>query len=167
MDTTHTSDQPFVLPADGGAHHHFLDHLATIKVTGSGRTLSAVEFTAERGFGPPLHRHVDEDEIFVILDGELVFHSGDLEVVGGAGATAFLPMGLPHTFQVTSPTARFLNVTGRESGHPRFDEMVAALGEPTATPTMPEPGYIDATRVADVCRDHGIEILGPPPSPLS
>lgn len=167
MDTRHSTDQPFLLPADAGQHFHFLNHLATVKVSGEGRTLSAVEFTAERGFGPPLHRHEDEDELFVVLDGEVVFRSGDLELVGSAGATAFLPHSLPHTFQVVSATARFVTVTGRQGGAPRFDGMIAALGEPTAEPTLPEPGYIDATRVADVCREFGIEILGPPPAPLT
>lgn len=164
---TQSRAEPFVLPADAGEHFHFLNHLATVKVAGEGRALSVVEFTAERGFGPPLHRHEDEDEFFVVLDGEMVFRAGDLEVVAGEGATAFLPHGMSHTFQVASTTARFVTVAGRKNGSPRFDEMVAELGQQTTEPTLPEPGYIDATRVADVCREFGIEILGPPPGPLS
>jgi hypothetical protein len=59
-----------------------------------------------------------------------------------------------------------MNVTASTATVPQFDQMVAALGEAVAEPSMPEPGYVDPVRVADVCRDLGIDILGPPPAPL-
>lgn len=158
---------PEVLGPGAGHHLHFLNHLATVKVRpGEGGALSVVEFTAGRGIGPPLHRHHDEDELFVVLDGEVAFHSAGERLTTTAGGIAFLPQGVPHTFQVVSDEARFTCVTASRSGAPRFDAMVTALGVPTTTPTQPQPGYVDATRVADVCRDHGIEVLGPPPAPL-
>jgi quercetin dioxygenase-like cupin family protein len=167
MHTHHTSDQPYVLPADAGQHFHFLNHLATVKVAGEGRALSVVEFRAERGFGPPLHRHIHEDEFFVVLDGEVRFTSGDVEAIAKPGGSAFLPHGLAHSFQVISAEARFVTVTGSTTGSPRFDGMIAELGEPTAEPTLPTPGPIDPGLVAEVNASFGIEILGPPPEPLS
>jgi uncharacterized cupin superfamily protein len=161
-----TRPVPTVVPRDEGRHHHFLNHLATVKASGTDGALSAVEFVAPRGFGPPLHRHLDEDELVVVLEGEMVFRSGDDELVGREGAVAVLPRGVPHTFQVLSPTARFLSVTASGSGHPRFDRMVAALGTPTDEARLPEPGPIDPAEVARVNAAHGIEILGPPPAPL-
>jgi quercetin dioxygenase-like cupin family protein len=168
MDTSTRQARAFEVVAPGTGHHlHFLNHLATVKIrpedTGS---LSVVEFQAPRGFGPPLHRHLDEDELFVILEGEIAFHSGEYPRFAAAGGIAFLPHGVPHTFQVTSPFARFTCVTASRTAVPRFDQMVTALGQPTETPHLPEPGYIDATVVADVCRAHGIEVVGPPPPPL-
>jgi len=160
-----------VIDPGSGRHLHFLNHLATIKVAaGDDGALSVVEFAAARSFGPPLHRHLDEDELFVVLDGEVAFLTDEPDggpLVGRAGAIAFLPRGIAHAFQVQSETARFVCVTGSGTGHPRFDEMVAALGEPTDAPTLPEAGYVDATRVADICQQHGIEVVGPPPAPLS
>lgn len=44
--------------------------------------------------------------------------------------------------------------------------MVAALGVEVATPSLPEPAPIDPGRVAEVCEQHGIQVLGPPPAPL-
>jgi hypothetical protein len=39
---------------------HFLNNLATIKVApGSSGSMSAVEFVAPKGFGPPVHVHRD------------------------------------------------------------------------------------------------------------
>lgn len=161
-----TRPEPSVVQRDEGRHHHFLNHLATIKASSADGALSAVEFVAPRGFGPPLHRHLDEDEIVVVLEGEMVFRSGDDEHVGREGACALLPHGVPHTFQVLSPTARFLSVTASGDGHPAFDRMVAALGTPTDEPGLPEPGPIDPGEVARICAAHGIEVLGPPPAPL-
>lgn len=160
--------EPLVLPSNEGHHLHFLNHLATIKVRGDvAGSMSVVEFVGPRGFGPPLHRHEHEDELFVVLDGEIVFRSGDLEIVAQTGSHAFLPHGRPHTFQVLSETARFTCVTASAATTPEFDQMVESLGIPTGTPTIPEPGPIDPAVVAEICGQHGIEILGPPPSPLS
>ena len=162
-----TTDEPLVLADREGTHLHFLNHLATIKIAAeAGRSMSVVEFTGPRGFGPPLHNHLDEDELFIVLDGQMTFFTGDVRIEAETGAFAYLPHGRPHTFQVMSDTARFVNVTSSNSTIPRFDEMVAALGVRTDHPTMPEPAAIDPGTVAEVCAAHGIEILGPPPAPL-
>jgi len=166
-DTTTDVRAPEVIAPGSGHHLHFLNHLATIKVRGGGNgSLSVVEFAAPRGLGPPLHQHQDEDELFVVLDGEVAFHSGEDRLTAGPGGIAFLPHGLPHPFQAHPPTARFVCVTASRTSAPRFDRMVTALGVPTDDPTLPEPGPIDPGHVADVCLEHGIQILGPPPAPL-
>ncbi len=158
---------PEVIAPGSGHHLHFLNHLATVKVRGGADgALSVVEFAAPRGIGPPLHRHDDEDELFVVLDGEVAFHADDHVTLAGAGGIAHLPHGIPHTFQVHSESARFVCVTGSRARAPRFDLMVAALGIEVAAPTLPEPGPIDPGRVAEICALHGIQVLGPPPAPL-
>jgi quercetin dioxygenase-like cupin family protein len=167
MTTQHLHHDAFVVPPGAGRHLEFLNHLATVKVaSGPSRSMSVVEFFAPRGLGPPLHRHEAEDELFVVLEGDLRFRVGDDEVTGGTGSLAFLPRSLPHGFQVISATARFVVVTASATTTPRFDAMVAALGTPTDHAVIPEPSYVDPTRVAEVCAAHGIEIVGPPPPPL-
>jgi quercetin dioxygenase-like cupin family protein len=148
---------------------HALDNLVTFKATaGESGALTAVEFLAPRGFGPPLHCHRDEDELVVVLEGEVAFRSGDTEAVTGTGGTAYLPHGVPHTFQVLSETARMLSVTASVTPGtaPRFDRMFRALGEPVNEPALPEPMDIDPGNVAMVLDQHGIDTLGPPPAPL-
>lgn len=158
---------PYLLEQDEGPMFHFLNHLATVKVQGgSDSALSVVEFVGPKGFGPPLHSHRDEDELFIILEGRMVFRSGDLEVEGSAGAHAFLPHGQPHQFQILSDSARFTCVTASLEAAPRFDGMVRTLGEVTDRPEMPIPGPIDPAHVAEVNAQFGIDILGPPPAPL-
>ena len=166
MDTsTRPVRAPEVIAPGAGVHFHFLGHLATVKVrAGDHGAMSVVEFRAPRGFGPPLHVHRDEDELFLVHEGRLAFHVGDDVIEADAGTVAHLPCAIAHTFQVVSDEARFTNVTASLVRTPAFDRMVADLGMPTDRPVMPEPSYIDATRVADVCGEHGIDIVGPPPA---
>lgn len=158
-----------MLAKDEGEHVHALDNLATFKATaGDTGALTAVEFSAPRGFGPPLHAHRDEDELVIVLEGEIAFRSGDNETIASDGAVAYLPHGIPHTFQVLSPTARMLSVTARagNGAAPQFDKMFRALGTPASAATIPDPMSIDPAHVAMVCGHHGVDVLGPPPAPL-
>jgi quercetin dioxygenase-like cupin family protein len=155
---------PVMVARDEGEHFNFLNSLHTAKITGeqTNGAMTAVEFVAQRNFGPPLHRHDAEDELFYIIAGELWLACGDAEAVHGEGAVVWLPRGLAHTFQVRSATARVL-VVSAPSG---YDQMVATLGEPLDEPVMPEPKEIDPARLAEVCAQFNIEVLGPPPAPL-
>ena len=165
--TLPSNDQPYVVAAGDGEHMHFLNHLATTKVKGSGvATMAAVEFEAPRGFGPPLHLHDDDDELIVVLDGEIVFRSGERESTASAGGMAFLPRGIPHSFQVLSPSARFLSVTASTGASATFDSFVEELGEPLPNRELPAPIEIDGGRVASVGAKYAITTLGPPPAPL-
>ncbi|MEZ5226708.1 MAG: cupin domain-containing protein [Acidimicrobiales bacterium] len=160
---------PYILDRDEGDHRHFLNHLATRKVSADyGSSMSVTEFVAPKSFGPPLHVHDDEDEIMIVLDGEIRCESGAISGVATAGATVFLPHGVPHTFQVISDEARFVTISSSSSS-PRsavFDQMVADLGAPAPGPVQPVPVEIDPGAVAASCARHGIEVLGPPPAPL-
>ncbi|MFW2334240.1 cupin domain-containing protein [Ilumatobacter sp.] len=153
----------------GGDHRFFLNHLASVKVSAgaSATRMSAVEFTAPRGFGPPLHVHREEDEIMYVIDGEIRLDLDGESHVVTRGAVASLPHGIPHIFQVLSDEARFLTVTSGATAHPTFDAFVRALGVPADPSAMPAPVDIDPGHVARVCADHGIEVLGPPPAPLA
>ncbi|MEM9564074.1 MAG: cupin domain-containing protein [Actinomycetota bacterium] len=168
MTTTaqHVSTEPYVLNRDEGRHHHFINHLATTKVASeSTGSMGVVEFRARRDFGPPVHQHDHEDELIVVLDGEIAFQTGDREIRATAGACAFLPHGVPHCFQVLSDEARFVAITASATTRPRFDAFVAAVGTATAEATMPEPGPVDPERLATISEAHGIAVVGPPPAP--
>lgn len=167
ISTLPNTDAPYVLGRDEGEHRHFLNHLATTKVPASaGASMTSIEFTMPRGFGPPLHQHESEDELMVVLEGEISFRSGDTEFVGGPGATVWLPHGVPHTFQVISDQARCVTVTASTSGLPVFEKMVTELGTLTAEPALPTPVEIDPGEVGAACARNGIEVLGPPPAPI-
>lgn len=155
-----TLQTPTILGPGAGEHFHFLNTLNTVKVGGqqTSGVLSAIEFLAPRGFGPPLHRHDVEDELFYLVDGEVRFVVGGVDRVETTGSTVFLPKLLPHTFQVLSETATIFQVTTPA----KFEELVAALGTPTAEAVLPEPQEIDGAQVARECARFQIEVLGPP-----
>ena len=66
-----------------------------------------------------------------------------------------------------SESAHFINVTASNTTIPQFDRMVAVLGTPTDRLVIPDPMDIDPAQVAEVCHQHGIEIVGPPPAPIN
>src|SRR5262249_47295523 len=74
--------------------------------------LCILETTLAPGFpGPVLHRHERLVDTFYVLGGTLTLHLEDREVEAGAGAYAFVPPGVAHTFSNRSGgTVRFLNV---------------------------------------------------------
>lgn len=158
-----TTQSPAFVVRDAGAKFHFLNTLYTAKVNSeqTNGLVTAMEFLAPRNFGPPLHRHDAEDELFYIVDGELWLQCGDTEAVHGTGAVVWLPRGLPHTFQVLSETAKVFQVSTPGG----FEQFVTALGEPTERLGLPDPAPIDPGHVAEVCRQYDIDVLGPPPAP--
>ena len=90
LDTMTTTDHDRFahLPEGEGVHRAFLNHLATVKVDpgDSASGLGAVEFQAPEGFGPPLHKHREEDELFYVIDGRVRFEFCDRSVHGETGA---------------------------------------------------------------------------------
>ena len=51
------------------------------------------------GYGPPLHVHRQETEIFYILEGQFEVTVGEQKVVAPTGAMVVGPRNIPHTFR--------------------------------------------------------------------
>ena len=61
--------------------------------------------------GPPSHVHPDEDDAFLVLDGELTFAVAGEEVAAPAGTFVLVPPGVEHTFENRTDTpVRILNI---------------------------------------------------------
>ena len=68
---------------------------------GDGTTSSSLSISlADPGTGAPLHAHED-DELIVLLDGELEVRIGDEVVTVGPEHTVVVPPNVPHAFTVT------------------------------------------------------------------
>ena len=162
MTSQHPTGAQLVRDGDGEALW-FLGNLVTLKVTadGSAGRISVVEFVNPAGFGPPLHRHRSEDEVFYVLDGEARFFCGDTEVDAGPGDTVLLPRGIPHTFLVgASAPLRTLQITVPGG----FERFAREAGEPAQRLELPAPGPVDPAELARIADTHDLDILGPPPS---
>jgi mannose-6-phosphate isomerase-like protein (cupin superfamily) len=111
---------------------------------------------------PPLHVHHREDEVFVILEGEMRFRVGDREFTARAGDTLLAPKGVPHAYRVESAAgARCLTITTGAD----FETMVKTASRPAAHPglpdaTAPTPEMIEL--LTRLCVANGIDIVGPP-----
>jgi quercetin dioxygenase-like cupin family protein len=110
------------------------------------------ESSGSRGHTAPTHLHRVASETFIVLEGELLVQVGDDRQVAGAGDVALLPRGLPHTFVVVSPTARYLTLHTPAG----FDDFVRAVSALAA-----DGRAADRAALVAVAADHGIEILGP------
>jgi len=149
----------------GPARLWFLNTEVTIRVSEAdgGDKLSVFEHFAPFGDSPPLHRHLDEDEIFHILSGTLRFDVGGRAIEARAGETLRAPKQVPHTYRVESREgARWLGVTA----HGQFERFVRAFGRPPTRAGLPDPSGPptpeQAEALAAECRKYRIEILGPP-----
>ncbi len=156
---------PIALAAGEGEALWFLGCLVTIKAsrqTTAGR-VAVIEHFAPRGSGSPLHLHHNEDEWFYVTDGELTFWVGGQIIVAGAGSFVYGPRNIPHTFTVSSDTARFLLVT-EPAG---FESFVRSLSQPATELVIPPPATEppDVEAMTRLAAEYGIEILGPPGIP--
>ena len=104
--------------------------------------------------GPPLHRHLREDESFYVLEGEYLFEVDGKHIHASAGCSVFAPRGTAHTFQNVGNTPGRMLVMVQPAGLDAFFEDIAA-----ATEGMEQP---DPAVVAPVFAKHGLELLGPP-----
>nr|BAM14074.1 putative cupin 2 domain-containing protein [Streptomyces lavendulae] len=158
---------PIALRRGEGEALWFLDFLAAVK--GSAAQLNGastvVEFLGRRGSGSPLHVHRKEDEWWYVLDGEMTFWVAGQAYHAAPGSFVYGPQDQPHTFQVTSPEARFLHVT--EPGG--FDGFLRALARPAPSLELPPHDVVlpALEHVRAIAAEFGIEVLGPPGIPAT
>lgn len=168
-DTMSGTDTPTVAPIaldpDQGEALWFLGLLATVKAgteTTGGR-VAVIEHLAPCGTGSPLHVHHREDEWFYVSEGELTFWVGGQVINAAAGSFVYGPREIPHTFAVSSDTARFLLVA-EPAG---FEQFMRAFAEPATELVIPAPATEppDVEAMTRLAAEYGIEILGPPGIP--
>jgi quercetin dioxygenase-like cupin family protein len=121
-----TTNSPYALAPNGGEPMHWFDALVYLKASTPG--FGITESTLRPGEEPPVHMHKHEDEWLYVLDGEMIFHVGDEEYPGPAGAFVSFPREIPHTFSIKSSAARFL-VMNSPGGFERMFELAPKTPE--------------------------------------
>jgi quercetin dioxygenase-like cupin family protein len=126
----------------------------------TGGRIAVFQATVPEGFSPPRHIHTREDEVFLILDGEVEFDLDGDHRRAGPGAAVYMPRGVPHTFRVTSPVARMLGVMTPGA----FEQLFRNLSVPAGARTMPAPGTVpfDVPAVMAEQTRLGTQVVGPP-----
>ena len=131
------------------------------------------EVVPPKSMGAPPHRHGDEDEYFIVLEGEITFLNGEESVSAGPGAVAILPRGHWHGFwnETDEPVRMLLAVApGNFGGF--FDQVVAQIREDNAATPEAIGGIIAAVAAArnvtvDMSRlpPEAAALLAPPSAP--
>lgn len=149
-----------VKPEDGDGIWH-LDCLWNFKIPSelTNAAFSLAEQLLPRGSAPPVHRHTEEDEAWLVLDGDLTFFLEQEEHLVGPGTYIFGPRGRAHTFLVRSDTATLLTLIAPGGAEAFFRE----TGHPAASRTLPPPAEPDMPALITAMAHYGIELVGPPP----
>jgi quercetin dioxygenase-like cupin family protein len=118
-----------------------------------------IEAVARRGNVPPPHIHHREDEIFYVLEGEIVVSVGDRTIKGTPGTTIFLPRDVRHSFTIESEQSRMLVLltpAGLEEWFREFSVPAPAMTLPPAD----EAAYGEVQRMLEAAPRYGLEFAG-------
>jgi quercetin dioxygenase-like cupin family protein len=163
--TAERAKEGYLLGKDEGEAHWLLGMLEIVKISGAdtGGEYGLLEVTVRAGEGSPWHVHPDEDEWFYVLEGEFTIYVGERRLSLQAGAFAFGPKGVPHTFIAETEGARAL------IGFQPFDfeGFLREVGEPATERELPPPleAPPDMGRLSAIAERNGMTILGPPGPP--
>lgn len=114
--------------------------------TGGG--LFVMEHTHLMHGGPALHLHLDQEEWFYVLEGEVAFQVGERRVRLGPGESVLAPRRVPHTFSSVSATPSRMLIAFTPAG--RMEAFFREVHDPHET----DPA---------VWRRYGLELIGPSP----
>jgi quercetin dioxygenase-like cupin family protein len=144
-------EQPTVEWLAGGTFAVLLDAAATQGQLGVGR------FRVSKGEAPPYHKHLREDEVFMLIKGTAILWCDDQELELSEGGIAFLPRQVPHSYRITSAEADLLMMCTPAG----FEGMFLQAGKPVTSPRTPgaEP---DQGVMVKAAEDFGQIVVGPP-----
>jgi quercetin dioxygenase-like cupin family protein len=144
-----------VIPPHAGRAVEAFGSSAVFKLEGrnTGGALSLGIAQTPPGDGPPPHVHRRDDEVFVVLEGELSFQTAAGWVAAPQGTVVYAPRGAPHTFRNAGASpSRHLVLTlpsGFEDFYVRCGELFAAGGPP------------DIGKLRALADEYGYEFLAP------
>lgn len=145
--------QPLIIQPGTGKDLHAFGNVLSVMLSGeqTGGTLSIMSELTPPGAGPPLHRHNREDEIFIVIEGQISYFANDVWSEVGPGGLVYLPKGAAHTYRNigTTPSRHWIITT--PSG---FENFFAKCAEEFTRPDGP-----DQMRINDIHHQHGIEVF--------
>ena len=153
----------YVLQPGAGEARAFLGGRLSIKATAQqteGR-FAAVEFWGPKAFGSPVHVHSNDDEFFIVLEGDVRFRLGDEVTDAGPGSIIYGPRQVPHAFTMNSEEARVLLFFGPAGVEGFFRDASAYVA------TVPAGERPDPAILGEIAARYGQQNIGPPIPPRS
>lgn len=150
---TQAAPQGFVLGATEGEHLiHFRDHGHIFIKVGSAAgsnnlALGTQQVTA--GAGIPIHRHLQMDEAFYVLEGSGILTLNDAQHSFEKGGTLYIPRNSWHGFANPDHELLLLWITSPSGLDRFFRETCTAPGAP--------PKQLTQQQIKDIARKYGTE----------
>ena len=119
-----------------------------------------IEVAGRRGNVPPPHIHRREDEIFYVLEGEVVFAVSDRTIKATPGTMIFLPRDVRHSFTIESEQYRMLLLV-TPAGFEGFFREFSVPAPAMRLPPESEPAYGEVERMLEAAPRYGLEFFLP------
>ncbi|MGK6325329.1 cupin domain-containing protein [Sphingomonas sp. DT-51] len=150
-----TSDQPQthfsgLLTPCGTARFSGIE--ARIMLGGEQAAMTVMILTVTKGQGAPAHISLEEDKLFCVESGHLLFVIGTERILAQAGERVFVARGVTHGFSAVNTEAQ-MTLVSTPARHDRFFQAMSELPMPHAQ-----------ADVQAVCKRFGQAIVGPIPT---
>jgi len=138
-----------VLPNSGRVLRAFGDEV-TVLLSGAETDGRYSMFTTvtQPGGGPPPHRHMNEDEWFLVLEGSAEFFKDGAWNAVSVGTVVYTPRGVVHSFRNAGDSPLRMLLHTAPSGFENFFARAAA--------EFAKPGPPDMPRLIQIAGEHGI-----------
>jgi len=143
----------YILPAAGGEHLiHFRDHGDIFINVGSATGSDQLAFGTQQvtlGAGIPVHRHLQNDEAFYVLEGSGTVTLNDVPHTFEKGGTIFIPRNSWHSFENPAHELLLLWIATPAGLDGFFRE--------TCTPPGTPPKQLTKDQIKAIALKHGTE----------
>jgi len=138
-------------PGEGKVYQAFGNvFLVMLESSQSSGIISVTTEIIPPGGGPPIHFHTKEDEIFLVVDGRLLYCIDGISTEVTAGGLVFLPKGTLHSFCNIGTTPGRHWIITLPGG---FEDFLADCSEEYAKIDDPDPN-----RIEEIHHKHGIAL---------
>lgn len=134
---------------------HRQDHKLGSQQTGGAFSVWIETVPAESS-GPPHHRHHHEDELFYILDGEMIFSDETGEMRAPRGTLFYSPRGVWHGFRNDQKTPAQMLIFVTPGGLEGFFQSISAADGALVSDPLPVTPA-DAEKAFSFAPQYGIE----------
>jgi mannose-6-phosphate isomerase-like protein (cupin superfamily) len=141
-----------IAPGEGRAINAF-GNTTLFKITkefGKGE-ISLALATVPAGSAPPPHRHLLDDEVFIIIDGRYSIFDGNHWTDVEPGSVVYLPRGSVHTFRNGGDTVGHHWVLTTPGGVEEFFAKCEVV--------FAAPGPPDRARLGKAAEEHGLQFI--------
>jgi quercetin dioxygenase-like cupin family protein len=114
--------------------------------------LSILDYRAPTGFSPPRHLHRLDDEIFLVMQGQVVIWTPEKCNTANPGDLVLLPKGVAHTWRVYGPDPLHMQIIASAGQFETFFEDIV----------LQDLRAGDVEALTKVASDAGMDIVGPP-----